>query len=364
MIYPTLYKRATNNKVSQWTVEVENDKFRTISGYEDGEKVTSAWTQCQPKNSGKKNSTTPEQQAVAEAEALITKRKSLGYWNDKTKIDIEVYFEPMLAKKWEDEKNKVKYPLWSQPKLDGIRCIVKIDGMWTRNGKKIISAPHIFRDLQPLFNINPDLIFDGELYADKETADFNTIISCVRKTKPSKEDLQLSEKYIQYYIYDLPSCDEIFTTRYGVNLCDLHLPKCCVVVPTYTLKNEQEVNNKLTEYINQGYEGQMLRTNGLYENKRSKTLLKHKTFFDEEFIIIGYEEGIGNLANKIGKLKFKTQEGVEFSAAVNGTWEYLTELWKRKDELIGLDATVKYFEKTPDGSLRFPKVINIDRSWE
>ena len=50
-----------------------------------------------------------------------------------------------------NDKDKVKYPIYSQPKLDGIRCIVKKDGMWSRNGKKIISAPHIHESLKPLF---------------------------------------------------------------------------------------------------------------------------------------------------------------------------------------------------------------------
>lgn len=40
---------------------------------------------------------------------------------------------------------------------------------------------------------------------------------------------------------------------------------------------------------------------------------------------------------------------------------YLEELFEIKDSLIGKKATVKYFEKTTDNSLRFPKVIQIDR---
>ncbi len=32
---------------------------------------------------------------------------------------------------------------WSQPKLDGIRCVVDKNGMWTRAGKPITSCPHI-----------------------------------------------------------------------------------------------------------------------------------------------------------------------------------------------------------------------------
>jgi hypothetical protein len=58
---------------------------------------------------------------------------------------------------------------------------------------------------------------------------------------------------------------------------------------------------------------------------------------------------------------FKSKSGHYFSSTVNGTQEYLSELWEQRDELIGKFATVKYFNLTPDGVPRFPKVINIDR---
>ena len=125
------------------------------------------------KNVGKVNETTAEEQAMKEAKAEWTKRTERGYFENIKNIDKGTIFKPMLANKWEDRKDKVTYPLYSQPKLDGIRCIVKSDGMWTRTGKKIVSAPHIFQALKPYFEKNPDLIFDGELYADKYANDFN-----------------------------------------------------------------------------------------------------------------------------------------------------------------------------------------------
>lgn len=122
-----------------------------------------------------------------------------------------------------------------------------------------------------------------------------------------------------------------------------------------------EVRDKLTQYISEGYEGQMLRVlDSLYENKRSKFLLKHKTFIDEEFKIIGYSEGIGKFANKLATLKVDV-DGIPVDCTINGTMQYLEELFQIKELLVGKLATVKYFEKTTDGSLRFPKIININR---
>lgn len=359
MNLPVLYKRSVTGKISTWYVEVNDNCFRTVSGFLDGQKVTSEWTCCKAKNIGKKNSTNPNEQAKAEAKAMFDKRKVLSYWEDIKNIDTPVYFKPMLAHDYNDYKNKIKYPIYSQPKLDGVRCIVRADGMWSRNGKPIISAPHIFEILKPLFETNPDLILDGELYANKETADFNTIISCVRKTKPTKTDLETSKK-IQYWVYDLPSYDGVFWDRLIMLNKLLNLYNSSIkVVTTTKIEDKDLVKTYYNEYIEQGYEGQILRTNSLYENKRSKSLLKYKTFYDAEFTILGVVEGQGNLTGKVGKLQFKTKDGVEFDAAVNGDWEYIENLWNSREGLVGKVAIVKYFEKTEDGSLRFPKVIAI-----
>ena len=356
MSYPVLYKRSVTGKVSTWRAEVEDNYFRTISGFLDGKSVTSEWTECKAKNVGKKNATTDEQQAHAEVTAMYTKRKDLGYWSALEHIDTPVYFKPMLAHDYNDYKDKITFPIYSQPKLDGVRCIVREDGMWSRNGKQIISAPHIYEELKPWFEHNPDLILDGELYADKSVADFNTIISCVRKTKPTSADLKLSADCIEYHIYDIPSVDGTFRDRLE-EMSDFRLPECCKIVPTMVIHMEEGILPEYRGYMIQGYEGQILRTDSKYENKRSKGLLKHKSFVDAEFTILGVIEGKGNLTGKVGKLQFEIN-GKPFESAVNGDWEYLAELLKRND-LIGKQATVKYFELTEDGIPRFPKVIAI-----
>ncbi len=113
-----LFARAVNSKTLEYTIEVEGNKFRTISGYTDGVKTVSEWTICQGKNIGKKNETTPEQQALLEAQAMHRKKTETGYFKSISDIDNEIYFEPMLAQDWFKQKDKVKYPVYSQPKLD------------------------------------------------------------------------------------------------------------------------------------------------------------------------------------------------------------------------------------------------------
>jgi len=355
--FPILYKKSTTGKISTWQIFVENNTYYTVSGFEDGKKVTSAPNECFAKNVGKSNATTDEQQALAEAVSIYTKRLEAGYWEDVTKCGIETFYQPMLAHEWGKRESKVLYPLYAQPKLDGIRCIVKYDGMFTRKGKPIISAPHIYQSLKHLFEADPTLILDGELYADKHIIDFNTIISLTRKSKPTKTDLATSAQYIQYHVYDCPSHDGKFGKRY-VYLNTLGLPNTCVLVETHLVKSKTELNDLYTKWLELNYEGQMVRVDEHYENKRSYYLLKRKEFFDAEYTITGVIEGSGNMKNKVGTLSFVTEEGKSFEAAVNGDWEYLEKLYKRND-LIGKVATVKFTEKTPDNKPRFGKVICI-----
>ena len=343
-----LYSRSTTGKVCTWEIEINQNKYRTISGFDGMKLTTSEWTTCDAKSY-----CTAEEQALKEATAIHRKKMEAGSFEDINQIDNKIFFEPMLAKDY--TKEKVNYPVYSQPKLDGIRCIVRADGMWSRTGKKIISAPHIFESMKHLFEVDPNLIFDGELYADKFANDFNAICSLVKKTKPTEYDLLESAKAIQYHIYDLPSHNANFSIRME-ELNKINLPECCVVVLTDFVKTESELMELYGKYVNDGYEGQMVRLDNKYENKRSKYLLKHKSFVDKEYTILGVKEGVGKLEGKAGALIF---DG--FESSINGNHQYLEEIWMRRNELIGKEATVKYFNLTPDGQPRFPKVINIDR---
>ena len=361
MILNRLYKRSTTGKVVEWQIEVEGNSYRTISGYTDGLKTTSGWTQCETKSY-----CTADEQALKEAQAIHRKRIELGSFENINDIDTPVFFKPMLAHKFEDYKDKIKYPIYSQPKLDGIRCIVRADGMWSRNGKRIVSAPHIFESLRHVFDIAPDLILDGELYADKFANDFNAICSLVKKTKPTEADLLESKNKIEYHIYDTPSLGDgtnTFSERINHLESASWIKGCCKVVKTNLIKNETELLEWYDFYMESGYEGQMIRLDEAYENKRSKSLLKHKSFTDEEYTILGIEEGQGNKTGMIGSFIFENKDGKRFNSSPKFNWTVCKQMWDERDTLIGKQATVKYFNLTPGDSPvpRFPYVTKIDR---
>ena len=357
--YPTLYKRTSTGAIQVWFMELDGSLYRTTSGQRDGKKTTTEWTQATSKNIGRANETTPEQQAELEIESAYTHKLERDYRHSPDEIDTLDRFKPMLATKWPDMKDKLALSscpaLFIQPKLDGIRCIVNKNGMWSREGKPILAAPHIFDILAPLFDRDPTLIFDGELYNHELKSDFNKIVSLVKKQKPTPEVLGESADTIQYWVYDLPSSKTTFGCRWQDALAligDYHPKIIWVYTDTISYKDIDETAGK---FIERGYEGAMIRVDRPYENKRSQFLVKWKEFQDEEFEIVDIQEGDGNSAGMAARVILRLKDGKTFKAGMIGNETYLKQLLLEKDNHIGELGTVVFQNYTPDGVPRFPK---------
>ena len=360
-IRETIYKVDSKGKVREWRMEIDGANYRTVAGVQGGQQVVSGWREAFPKNVGRSNATTAEEQAVAEVDAKYTKKLDgeyhetvlLSVVQDTLKSTAQAkFFKPMLATKWEDLKDDIEYPVYTQPKLDGVRCIINADGMWSRTGKAITSCPHIIEQLASMFEMRPDLVLDGELYNHDLKDDFNKIISLVRKTKPTEADTAEAAETVQYHMYDVPSVDLDFQNR-SSNLRGIENDSL-KVVKTLVAYNEQEVDEQFGEFVEQGYEGGMIRLNAPYEQKRSKTLMKRKDFEDMEFEIVSIEEGQGNWAGYAKRVVFKLEDGRECGSGLAGNQEFARELLERRDEYVGGQVTVQYFTRTPDGVPRFP----------
>lgn len=355
--FPVLYKRTKNGSLQQWQIIVDENTYYINEGLVQGKLTESIPIICKGKNIGRSNETTPERQAELEAAAKWKKKFDSGYSENPEDTE-DKFFQVMLAHNYEDYKEKLIYPVWIQPKLDGIRCIAQKDGLWSRNGKLFISVPHIYNGLKHIFEQDSSVIFDGELYTDKLKNDFNTISSLVKKTKPTQDDLEISTRTIQYWVYDLPN-DKVFSERFK-NLEQI-LPKneIFVLVPTYQVNNETELNNYYEKFIEVGYEGMIVRVNVQYINKRTKYLLKRKDFIDDDYKILDIQEGVGNRSGTAGRFILQLPNGETFHSNIKGHFGYLKELLINKKEYIGKIATVKYFNLTPAGVPRFPYVIKI-----
>lgn len=357
-----LYKKDKNEKLLIWFIEIEDDKYRTYSGQLDGTLTISNWTTALPKNVGKKNETSGKDQAIKEVEAKIKKKLEEGYTKniDEAKLqDHNIQECVMLAEKYSNFINTIPDNefIYVQPKLDGVRSrMVSLEdkSLISRKNKPFLGIPHIIKELQEV-----NLLLDGELYNHELKEDFNTIISIVRKLKPTKEDLELSEKLMQYHIYDCVTTDK-FSVRYDKlsALFKKHNFKYLKLVPTYQIKKDQviEYHNK---FVNEGYEGIIIRRDANYEFFRSKNLLKYKVFVDKEFEIVDVIEGVGNRSGMMGKLLLRLENGSTFEANSKGDFTYYKELLENKHLYIGKYATVKYQNLTPEGVPRFGVVTAI-----
>jgi DNA ligase-1 len=370
----SLYSRRSDGKIQIWENEVDGNKHRSHSGIMNGEIVVSEWTVCSGKNVGRANETSASQQAMSEAKSEWQKKLDKGYKEDIKDVDKALFFEPMLAKVWQDYKDEAlaalsNSPLYVQPKLDGLRLIANKDGLWTRNGKEYKSIPHIYDALKPLFNYNPKYIFDGEVYADKFANDFNKICSLAKRTKPTKEDLQESAKSIEYHIYDFPFWNDVFSARHTeLKEVIVHAKRnpALQIVKTYKATCESDIVKYYEDFVEEGYEGAMVRLDAKYENKRTKNLLKYKEFKDEEYLIVGVTEGVGNRSGGAGNITCKKLDGsafadgaTTFDSNIKGTREFCKEMLLKKNDYIGKIGTVKYFNLTPDGKPRFPYFMRL-----
>lgn len=362
-IFPTLYSRTATGAIQTWRVIVDGDSYYTEYGQLNGVIISTNPTVCKGTNVNRANENSPQDQAMFEAQAMWNKKKDTGYHTDITKIDTSFYIEPMLAKKWEDRKDKVKFPVYCQPKLDGMRAIITKDGAKSRNGKPWMTIPHILKTLEPVFDRYPQLILDGELYNHEYKDDFNKMSSLIKKVKPTAKDLDESCEKVQFWWYDTASSEHTFSQRSnwirGLQM-KFGLDKPIVPVYTYLCKTQEELDRHYESFLNNGFEGQMVRENTVYEFKRSSGLLKRKEFQDSEYTILDIVEGLGNKSGMAGAMIFENELGHSFNSNIKGDREFLKELLDNKHYYIGKEATVRYFNLTPDKQIpRFPYVYAV-----
>jgi len=317
MIHPRIYKRDYAGNLRIWYAEVSEcgTRYRTLSGISDGSLVTSAWTTCVG------NTQRPEaaDQCAFEIDALYRHRLARTYHQTiEATAGGAHFFEPMLAQPldrsrlWflhlEAPADHTLLPiLYVQPKLDGMRCIVTADGMFSRQGIEIISAPHIAAALRPYFELHPDAILDGELYSDALAEDFSKIMSLAKKKTPTEADLRQSERYLEYHIYDIPSLDIAFYLERIDAINDL-VQKCSDLMPfgkpsplraveTIGIISWSEWDELHAAWRAKKYEGSIGRkVDAPYQQKRTHDLIKRKDFDSCEFDVSAVGEGEGNWA--------------------------------------------------------------------
>lgn len=351
---PTLYKKTSTGATQMWSIGVDGNNIIVNFGQVDGKIQRTEEVISAGKNIGRSNETTPEEQALLEATAKWEGKIKKGYVEDVSRAeagekDIDGGYDCMLAHKFADHGHKIKYPGYTQPKLNGHRCLAVIENgvatLWSRTRKPITSCPHIVAELQLMYPTGSHQV-DGELYNHAYKDNFEELASLIRQEVPADNCTE-----VQYHMYDLPS-DETFAIRI-FNLKRDYL-KCHTVTPlkylqltdTIIVNDEQEMMDAFDNYLKQGYEGSMARNGASkYVGKRSYDLQKVKEFQDAEFKIVGIEEGRGGYAGcGIFICHSPTAPKGEdtFSVKMRGPKERLAEFLKDHSLWQGKELVVKY----------------------
>jgi DNA ligase-1 len=362
-----IFSRDAQGKIRVWQGEAVGNRWRSCTGIYGGQLVLSMWTETTAKSQP-----TGERQAIFEMEAQRDKLLGKDYRRELTLVDVPrgSFIKPMLAS---------KYPGWNgpcflQPKLDGMRCLANLEGLWSRGNKPIVAAPHIFNEMSAIFAAHPKVVFDGEIYNHERYDDFNGLMSIARKTQPNLNDLELSEEVLQYHIYDCFFMDDptaIFEKRmqfvHGITFHDFGNAdpnyKYLRGVTTYCCTDAERVNELHMQMVGEGYEGSIIRLNRPYEQKRSHTLQKNKDWITEEFQLTAIEEGEGNWAGFAKTARCKTKvayaKDETFGAGIKGDKSYCRDLLNVPASKFQ-SVTVRHFGMTPDGSYRFPIAIDFN----
>jgi DNA ligase-1 len=354
MFLDKIFKLDAAGSIRFWQAEVGEEElagcWRTHFGLLSGKSIISVWKRVEARSQ-----INAKEQALFYAKAAMEKKLKTDF---RFRIDDiaekrNSYIRPMKAYKYYDWVG----PCFVQPKLDGMRCLANKDGLWTSINRKIVSCPHIEGELKEFFHWNPDVILDGELYNHKLKDNFNLIMSLTKKTKLTVTDFMRSEELIEYWVFDMYHDiykEMKFKERWhflGNNLFDKQF-NMIKPVTTHYIDNQEELDIYNIELLKDGYEGQMVRCNAAYQQKRTHYLLKRKEFQDEEFELIDIIEGAGNWEGYAKSALCRTYNGKIFNAGIAGNQDFCAELLREKDKYV--EVTVKYQMLTPDGIPRFP----------
>lgn len=265
-------------------------------------------------------------------------------------------------------------------KLDGVRCLAIIDEfgkatLWSRQGNQFETLSKVVAEVESLGL--KDMVLDGEICLTDSNGneDFQGIMKQIRK----KDHTIDNPKYL---VFDMFSGAE-FRSKSGSNPYLNRYAELVDLIKGYNHISvvEQDLIADESHYIDLmngadtlGWEGLILRKNVGYEGKRSKNMLKCKSFKDAEYKVIDLEIGPFRLIENGLEVTKDVLSNVVIEHRGNrvsvGSGFSIDEREYYKNnpnEILNKIITVKYFQETQNQSgnwsLRFPvvKVIHGDK---
>ncbi|MFC1746502.1 hypothetical protein ACFL35_21090 [Candidatus Riflebacteria bacterium] len=365
MKFKTLYHKDKKGKIRSWRVWTDRGKIHTEHGLLDGKKQISTVI-AKPKNVGRANATTAEEQADKEAAALHLYKLERKY-----ALSPEAAETPsegvMLAHEYQKKIKKVSYPLDISPKLDGIRFSTRLTEkalnvpvITSRSGKVFEHMMHIQTELSSVMSNN--MMLDGEGYI--HGLEFRLISRLIKKYRPGESEA------VKYYIFDLVDMENrnLVWEERKENLATFFKDRefnHLVYVPSYRCESLKDLHKYEDQFVDDGYEGAIIRLyGGKYEfGHRSDHLLKFKRYEDAEFKIIGHKFGKGKCAKCVIWV-CETKESYIFDVMPKGTMEEREKWGSKAKEYYGKYLKVKYKSFSSKGIPREPIGLGIREEFD
>lgn len=265
---------------------------------------------------------------------------------------------PLEERRLTEPKFKWRFPVLTQPKLDGVRCRAVCEGpnvvLLSSTCAIITSVPHINEALGKLC-LHIEL--DGEIYSHGEA--FETINSITSRTVNPHENAS----DVQFHIFDLINDEpQLKRTVTLMSLISSNNP-ILNIVPCNIAQSFEEILSHYNKYLADGYEGIIVREKSApYVRKRSTFILKFKPKKSDIYKIIGTTQMIdkdGLPKPLLGALILTSDEGTVFSVGSGMTETFRRTVWGIPQTIVGKFCKISYQHMTAKGSPRFPIFIAI-----
>ncbi|MFY0574012.1 DNA ligase [Cystobacter fuscus] len=247
----------------------------------------------------------------------------------------------LLAHPWENDVELTGW--WMSEKLDGVRAYWDGKQFLSRQGNPFLAPEWFTAKL-------PDFPLDGELFGGQRK--FQHTVSIVRR-----QDRGEGWKSLSFVIFDAPGVDAPFEERLArcQRFVEEMAPPYARWLPHEPCRDVAHLRAELARVEGLGGEGLMLRQPGSrYEAGRSPTLLKVKSFKDDEARVVGHVAGAGRHKGRMGALEVELRDGTRFSVGTG-----FSDQERRQPPDVGTIITFRYQELTDGGVPRFPSYVGV-----
>ena len=363
-VLPNLYGKDSKGNLKVWSVASLNGEIAVVHGKLGG-KLQTKITKAVGKNIGKANETTPEQQADIEAEAKWVKQKKNGYFESKEEALAFEEFSPMKCHDYKDYADRVVFPGYIQPKLNGMRVMIDKNGNAMSKAGEPYTLPKHLREAVDVLIANAAIPhgLDCEVYAGLESEgglSLQQIVSAFRKENENTSKLQL-------WYYNIPAQGMGLENRLAsLAAVDMvwydsaeSLRSALIPVKAKPVFSQADYDEKHEKFVKLGFEGSVYHNmKGIYEHgKRSYDMLKRKPRQDTEARVLSVTID----KNGQGVLTCELENGVQFECLMRkDAHESINyRLYENALTLVGHFITVQFEEFSDAGVVTKPVGIGF-----